>query len=165
MTDVQAAADTIDTTTMGDGSIPLCPHQGCGFKCCTFQQGNFIVLHPGELDAAKASGAGTDHLELLENYHGGHKVVCRAADTAICDGGYKPLDCASYPFFPTVNETTGAVEGTLKGAKCPLTTAIANFHRLWVEDQWRRLADTNAEVKPWLAKVALVGYETVDRPD
>lgn len=158
----QAQHETADpNTTMGDGSIPLCPHQGCAFKCCSFQQGNFIVLYPGEADAARQSGASTDHLEFIESYNGGHKVVCRAANTANCDNGYKPLDCASYPFFPTVDEQNGDINATLKGAKCPLTTAIANFHRLWVQDQWRRLAETNAEVRPWLSKVSLVGYETI----
>jgi hypothetical protein len=34
-----------------DGAIPLCPHMGCAFKCCQFQQTGPIVLFPGEIEA------------------------------------------------------------------------------------------------------------------
>lgn len=37
-----------------NGTIALCPYQGCEYRCCRFDQGNYIVLHPGELRAAQS---------------------------------------------------------------------------------------------------------------
>src|SRR4029077_14157476 len=84
-----------------DGRLSSCATSGCGWRCCEFQQGNYIVLYPGELEEARAGGQSTAHLEITQaDYHGGKKAVCKARDTAHCDGGFKPLDCVSYPFFP-----------------------------------------------------------------
>lgn len=43
----------IEEHRQGDGVIPLCPHKNCGFKCCEFQQGNFIVMFPEEVEIAR----------------------------------------------------------------------------------------------------------------
>jgi len=102
-------------------------------KCCQFDEGNYIVTYPGELDAAEESGKSIQHLDIVGSYHGGYKVVCRAKDTSICDGGYKPLDCKSYPFFPTVSEAG-----------------------------WRKLAEQHPLIVDWLEKVRLVGYHRIE---
>lgn len=145
----------------GDGSIGLCPHQECGFRCCDFQQGNYIVLYPGELKTASQRGESLGHLSLVEPYHGGHKAVCTAADTASCDQGYKPLDCRSYPFFPSVDLCNNEILVALKGRKCPLTVDLIPFHRVWVEETWRCLSHLNPQVLDWLRAVRLVGYEFI----
>lgn len=152
-----------DGKTKGDneGTIALCPFQSCGFRCCEFQQGNYIVMYPGELETAHALGESTAHLEVLDAYHGGHKMICKAGDTATCDRGYKPLDCQSYPFFPTVPADNEHIEVTLKGSKCPLTTALILDHRRWVGEMWNWLARLHPGVTNWLRQVKLVGYETI----
>ncbi len=150
-----------DPILVQPGTISYCPHQGCNFHCCEFQQGNYIVMYPGELEAAEAAGKSIGHLTSLEPYNGGFKCTCRAADTATCDNGYKPLDCKSYPFFPTVDVSTGAIAATLKGAKCPLTPDMVTEHRTWVSRVWSQLAERTPSVRGWLAKVSLVGYDKV----
>lgn len=142
-----------------EGKIPHCPYQNCKFTCCEFQQGNYIVMYPGEVEKAKEENKKLTHLELTP-YHGGYKAICKAKDTSCCDGGYKPLDCSSYPFFPTVPDQ--AIEVNLKGKKCPLTPLHLKEHRTWVKKQWETLAAGSQKVLDWLKKVTLVGYETYE---
>ena len=138
---------------MNEGRIPHCPHQNCAFRCCEFQQGNYIVMYPEETEQAKKEGKSLGHLELTP-YHGGFKAICKAKDTARCDGGYKPLDCQCYPFFPTVEDEK--IQVGLKGKKCPLTRVHLQEHRSWVKKQWEKMS--SVQVLQWLRKVTLVGY-------
>jgi hypothetical protein len=145
------------------GKIALCPHKGCNFCCTQFTAGNYIVLYPGELRHAQTLGQSVSHLNVIDDdYHGGARAVCRAKDPKTCDGGYKPLDCASYPFFPLVADPLEPIERLLKGVKCPLTNADIGSHADWVRVQWTRLARNVAAVREWLPKVRLVGYEPVN---
>jgi hypothetical protein len=148
-----------------DGLLSQCPHNGCAFRCCEFQQGNYIVLYPGELQAAAARGASLSHLHVFDDDdHGGARATCRAASTATCDDGYKPLDCASYPLFPSVS-ADGVLEGLLKGQKCPLDSAALDIHAEWTLGRWEALAAASPAVAAWLAEVTLVGYAPVRAPD
>jgi DNA-binding XRE family transcriptional regulator len=80
-----------------EGQITSCATAGCGWRCCEFQQGNYIVLYPGELEAAKSGSQPTAHLRIIDaDYHGGKKSVCTAKCTASCDGGLKPLDLGDW---------------------------------------------------------------------
>lgn len=144
-----------------EGTIPHCPYQNCNFHCCQFNQGNYIVMYPGEVEAARQNHEKLDHLELIP-YLGGYKAICRAKDTSCCDQGYKPLDCQSYPFFPRAPH--GFVQIGLKGKKCPLTPIHLKIHRLWVQKRWERLIQQSPEVLEWIQKVELVGYEHYDDP-
>jgi hypothetical protein len=146
------------------GLISLCPHAGCAFRCCDFQQGNYIVLYPGELEDAIEGGRSIGHLEIFDrNYHGGQRARCTAADGSTCDSGYKPLDCASYPYFPAITES-GEPTTLLKGDKCPLTEELTTAHARWVLETWVRLADERSDIYEWLTKVLLVGYSLANRP-
>lgn len=138
-----------------EGKIPFCPYQNCAFKCCQFQQGNYIVMYPGEVEEAQERNQSLNHLELTP-YHGGYKAICRAKDTSTCDGGYKPLDCQSYPFFPTVKGTSLHIN--LKGEKCPLTLLHLRTHQIWVKKKWENLILRAPIVSEWIKKVVLVGY-------
>jgi hypothetical protein len=140
------------------GEIMSCATAGCGWRCCEFQQGNYIVLYPGELEAARAAGESTAHLEITEaDYHGGKKAVCKARDTAHCDGGLKPLDCVSYPFFPAP-PGRGVVDLLIKGRKCPLLPQHLQRHAATIRAAWNALAAGNPRILDWLNKVRLVGY-------
>lgn len=134
-----------------NGTIALCPYQECEYRCCRFDQGNYIVLHPGELEAAQASGASTAHLQIIDDdYRGGQRAVCTAAEPMTCDHGYKPLDCRSYPLFPAPDG------GLLKGSKCPLRPEHLTEHARDVGELWERQSPAT---RRWLAEVRLVGYE------
>ena len=147
---------------MSDGKIDLCPKSGCGFRCCEFQQGNYIVLHPGELAAAEARGESTAHLEVTRTERGGHRAICRAGRTEVCDDGYKPLDCQSYPYFPLLAEGEETVSRwLLKGRKCPLLPHEIDTHGKWVIEQWSSLLEASPDIARWLRGVVLVGYDVV----
>ena len=143
------------------GRIPLCPHADCGFRCCQFNHGNYIVMFPGELAAARAQGHSTAHLEITAEENGGHRAVCRARDTGTCDNGYKPLDCASYPFFPLLGPQGDSMFAMIRGAKCPLPLDRLDAHASWVQDTWQALLEGSQEIRSWLGGVELVGYELV----
>lgn len=149
------------------GEINTCATSGCGWLCCQFQQGNYIVLHPNELEAAKAKGLSVDHLEITDrDYNGGQKAVCKAKNTGNCDGGLKPLDCISYPFFPVVEAEGIEVSGFIKGKKCPLQEQHLARHAQTIKGMWAAVIKQNPEVAEWLKKVELVGYtEPKDKPD
>ena len=137
----------------GPGSIPLCPHQACAFRCCDFKQAGWILLYPGEANEAAVRGLSTKHLEVADpNYHGGHRVRCRARDTAACDGGYKPLDCASYPLFPKPTSDTSPITLT-KGAGCPILGTEIPQHQAYVLGLWQRLIKRKPDVLTWLRSV------------
>lgn len=145
--------------------MPLCPHKGCGFRCCEFNQGNYIVMYPGELEAAQASGQSVAHLKIFDtDYFGGVRAICHAADTSTCDNGYKPLDCATYPFFPLVSSKGNGVGNLLKGKKCPIEADEIVDHASWAESTWNALIQDNPAIAAWLSKVKLVGYEPVEDP-
>ncbi|MEQ8790734.1 MAG: hypothetical protein RIC55_30835 [Pirellulaceae bacterium] len=148
------------TEARPEGMIGLCPHNNCGFICCDFAVGNYIVLHPGELEQAQQQGHSTDHLEIAEGHLGGYKAVCVAKDTSTCDNGYKPLDCACYPFFPTINKA-GEIEAGIKGSKCPLQVAHLTQHRNWVVSAWNQVAQRVDGIVEWIRHTRLVGYERV----
>lgn len=152
-------SEQLGSAEVSDGTISLCPHQGCAFMCCEFQQGNYIVMYPGELEAAIRAGLSVRHLQITEPYNGGFKAVCTAGRTATCDDGYKPLDCKSYPYFPVIKD--GQIHAGLKGKKCPLTPAMTRAHAQFVEHEWRHLAEQVPAVIDWLDHVTLVGYETL----
>jgi hypothetical protein len=140
------------------GQIMSCATAGCGWRCCEFQQGNYIVLYPGELEEAQAAGQSTAHLAITDaDYHGGKKAICKARDTASCDGGFKPLDCVSYPFFPAP-PGTGPVDLLIKGRKCPLLPQHLQRHAARIRETWNALAARNPKILYWLNKVKLVGY-------
>lgn len=139
------------------GCIPQCETASCGRTCCEFAAGNYIVLYPGELETARENGHSTAHLKLEPAPNGGHRAVCTAGDKATCDSGYKPLDCASYPLFPTI-DSTGNIQAGLKGDKCPLTTTELSKHRLWMIAQWARLLDSVPAIRRWIRSTKLVGY-------
>lgn len=146
-----------------DGIISDCSTSGCWRKlgerrCCDFQQGNFIVLYPGELDRARSEGQSTSHLKVLDaDYHGGQKVACAARNTVTCDNGFKPLDCQSYPFFPAPPDR-GDVSLLVKGQKCPLQAEHLADHAATVQEAWNNVIDIDPTIRQWLNKVELVGY-------
>lgn len=143
---------------VSDGSIELCPHQGCSHTCCDFANGNFIALFPGEVAKAQAESQSLGHLDVVSDGAGGHRAICRARNKASCDNGYKPLDCASYPLFPSVGQN-GQLVVMLKGSKCPLQMEDLSAHHSWVESRWLQLRDTVEGLEEWLDSVRLVGYE------
>jgi len=152
--------------TQPRGTIDLCPHKGCAFRCCDFKQMVHIVLYPGEVEEARGRGHSLAHLEILDSdHHGGARVKCRAADTATCDHGYKPLDCVSYPFFPEILETANgtAPEVTVaKGSGCPIQGREIPHHARFVRELWSKLAQRKPAVAAWIRLLSLSSTDAFD---
>ena len=55
------------------GEIPACPYMGCEFKCCNFDQGNYIVMYPGEHEDAVERGESVAHLRVIDDDDNGGK--------------------------------------------------------------------------------------------
>lgn len=140
------------------GKIELCATAGCGNKCCHFDQGNYIVLYPGELEGARRNGVSTAHLKITDHdYFGGQKAVCEASRAVSCDDGLKPLDCVTYPFFPAAPKR-GRVTDFIRGKKCPLHSHEIQAHLTLVKKAWNEVLVRNPAAAAWLEKVELVGY-------
>ena len=144
------------------GEIEACPKNGCNFHCCDFNQNNFIVLLPNELDYINNKQISHKHLEIIEaNSDSSHKAICRAKERKNCDGGYKPIDCQVYPLFPSEND-----EFYLKGTKCPLGKMDLKEHIVNTEKILSEIKFCDVKVfEEWLAKVELTGYEKIKRGD
>lgn len=135
------------------GHIPECHH-----KCCVFGA-NYIVLLPGELEKARATGQVTDHLTVIDdNYFHGQKVQCNRH----CDqpGDMKPCDCAWYPYWPSLDSESKL--HLIRGTKCPLTEDELANHKKQVLEEAQALIDENPEAMiPFFQGVKMVGYEPV----
>ncbi|HXU76607.1 MAG TPA: hypothetical protein VN794_08560 [Methylomirabilota bacterium] len=123
-----------------------------------------ILLYPGELEEARAQGRSLAHLEILEgDYHGAPRVRCRAKNTATCDGGYKPLDCVSYPFFPELPENPASAKLTLsKGGGCPIAAHEIPAHASYVTGLWQALMEKKPAVTAWVRSFGSVETDSFD---
>ena len=144
-----------------DGVIEACAGAECGRRCCDFARGNYIVLYPGELNEAVAAGVSLKHLDIRPSGEGGHRAICIANDKSRCDEGYKPLDCASYPFFPTAGRSASTVDAGRLSWHCPLRSELLARHATWVAGRWRQLARTSDGIRRWIRRVSLVDYTVV----
>lgn len=136
---------------MNNGKITSCADSGCGWHCCEFKQGNYIVSLPNELD-----GKNIDHLEVIDDdYHGGKKLICKAKHPENCDGGYKPIDCRMYPLFPSGKDSY------LSGQKCPLSFMTQLKHIVKCDEYMEQYKSDNPDVDidAFLQKVEMVGYD------
>ena len=142
---------------MACGRINLCVTANCGFRCCNFDENNYILLFPGELDKAIQSNYSIEHLTIIEEDElKGHKAICKAKDTSTCDNGYKPIDCQFYPFFPTIKDDEIVM---LRGNKCPLKTTDIRDQANYVFQTIRKMICVNKETTlKWLRMVQLIGY-------
>ncbi len=158
-----------DSSRPDSGGIPGCITANCGWRCCQFMQGNYIVMHPGEVEDAQDRGASLAHLDLFDkDYHGGVRATCHATDTANCDDGYKPLDCSTYPLFPFIEASSSPEPSDewLVGEKCPLRRDQLAAHFALMRSIWRRLIQADARIGPWVKLVQLVGYRRLrDQPE
>jgi hypothetical protein len=105
--------NTGKTVLKEDGIMLSCTErQGlCGYACCKFSVGNWIMLLPGEYKSAVRQNLKRDHL-IIEN-------EVRAVCTSPCKkGDLKPLDCSWYPLFPANRNATKFLVADHR--KCPI---------------------------------------------
>ncbi|MBL6985986.1 MAG: hypothetical protein ISR72_02885 [Methylobacter sp.] len=105
--------NTGNTVLQGDGVLSSCTkRQGhCGYACCKFSEGNWIMLLPGEYELAAKQNLKLDHLSFENNSHAVCHVPCQKGDL-------KPIDCSWYPLFPANLEATKFLVADHR--KCPI---------------------------------------------
>lgn len=138
------------------GKIPECPANGCGFKCCKFTSGNYIVMYPGELEEQMAQGLAADHLEVIEDDYimkGGKKVVCKKLCTA---KDVKPLDCKIYPLWWQGGDKF------ITGSKCPLPEEAVHRHAIITKYYVENLIRMRPELAQFFPEVQMVGYQPLE---
>jgi len=63
------------------------------------------------------------HINVIDNdYMGGKKVKCVAKDKKTCDGGYKPIQCRTFPLWV---RSGGKIE---QSTRCPLNHSQTKEH-------------------------------------
>lgn len=137
-------------------TLDSCETSGCGWKCCNIpKDGGHIILLPEELETAKGS---TNHLEVIDDsYNGGKKVICKAKDTANCDGGYKPVQCGVYPLWVTSGSKTK------RSMKCPLSDLKVSLHKkeaIEVINEYKE-NHPNIDLDDFLDKAEVDRYEDI----
>lgn len=151
------------------GQIDSCTEGSiiCHYRCCdqgkpsddNFDPEGSILIHPGELQEL-----GTDrskHILLQdEDFHGGRLGRCDGEhfDQSSCDPSrnFKPLDCVSYPFAPTIKG--GDVTLSIDTERCPLSLSALDEHALAVRELWRDVIASNPLVANWIEQLRLEGY-------
>lgn len=109
---------------MENGLIESCRNSGCGWKCCDFGSNGHIVMLPSEYESADKS---LSHLKVVnDNDNGGKHVKCIAKDKSNCDGGYKPIQCRTFPLF--INMNRGSLY-TQRSMRCPLSNDVLMLHK------------------------------------
>lgn len=92
--------DTGITVLQDYGVLKACSDRQklCGYACCKFTAGNWIMLLPNEYQHALQQGLKHQHLNINAEKNA---ATCHRP----CgNGDLKPIDCSWYPLFPA-NET------------------------------------------------------------
>lgn len=155
-----------------------CPSHSniCNYRCCSqslpqdldFCAQNSILLYPGELASAIGRHLYIGHLTITDqSYFGGNLAYCSSTnfDQSNCDPfmNFKPLDCISYPFFPSFigNELVLMFDS----ARCPLKGTMLHLHYIKILRRWYELTSCNIEIINWIKSVELEGYRLITVDD
>ena len=138
---------------MKNGLLAQCRTAGCGWKCCNFGKECYILMLPYEYEA----GAGSkDHLEVVdEDYFGGKKVKCVARDCSVCDNGYKPIMCRTYPYWMR----SVSKDILMRSEKCCLPDEPLKAHRDYVKELFAVYNSGSYPIDGFLNAVSIDKYE------
>lgn len=138
------------------GLIKACENSGCGWKCCSFGSDGHIVILPHELDGHQKE---ISHLQIIDDdYFGGKKVKCVAKNCKLCDNGYKPVMCRTYPLWvKSVKKSF-----VFRSGKCPLENEQLTKHKEFVLDlfdNYRKALLPKVDIDVFLSKAWIDRYE------
>lgn len=105
--------NTGSTVLSDNGVLVSCTKRQslCGYACCKFSAGNWIMLLPGEYELAVQQGLKRDHLSFENDRHAVCYSPCKTGDL-------KPIDCSWYPLFPANQDATKFLVADHR--KCPI---------------------------------------------
>lgn len=138
------------------GLIRACENSGCGWKCCSFGSDGHIVILPHEFDGHEGE---ISHLQIIDDdYFGGKKVKCISKDCKVCDNGYKPIMCRTYPLW-VKSVKKGLV---FRSSKCPLKNEQLTKHKgfvLDIFDNYRKALLPKVDIDTFLSEAWIDRYE------
>lgn len=138
----------------------------CHFRCCDqsrereedFGLDNALLLYPGEWESAREETR-RHILITMDDFHGGKLGCCDRGnfDQSQCDPtrNFKPLDCLSYPFTPSIGE---AGLEFLIDPRCPLATRDLGAHFENIRRRWEQALASNPSVVDWISHLKIDGY-------
>jgi hypothetical protein len=106
--------NTGETVLQEDGVLSSCTKRQniCGYACCKFTAGNWILLLEGEYQQAMQQGLTAAHLSFDASHT---QATCHKP----CQKGeLKPMDCSWYPLFPANQTATKFLVADHR--KCPI---------------------------------------------
>ena len=106
--------NTGQTVLTDNGVLLACTQRQsiCGYACCKFSAGNWIMLLPDEYQQAKQQGLKAEHLSINAEHT---QAICHKP----CQkGDLKPIDCSWYPLFPANVSATKFLVADHR--KCPI---------------------------------------------
>ena len=106
--------NTGETVLKDNGALLACTQRQslCGYACCKFTAGNWIMLLPDEYQQAEQHRLKSTHLSVDSN---NTQATCHKP----CQkGDFKPLDCSWYPLFPANPTATKFLVADHR--KCPI---------------------------------------------
>lgn len=143
---------------MKNGLLAQCRTAGCGWKCCNFGKDGYILLLPFEYESAIVDEKELAHIEVIdENYFGGKKVRCVARDCSVCDKGYKPIMCRTYPYWMR----SVSKDILVRSNKCGLKDDNLGLHRDYVKDLFKEHAKRFGKVVDRFLNATLIDNYSV----
>lgn len=145
----------------------------CHFRCCdqslekneSISPENSILLFPGEYESVSEK-INKNHIEIRANFFGGFLGFCNpnVLNQKACslNNNFKPLDCSSYPFFPTI--VNGNLELTADIKRCPICLDELVNHYFKIKKLWENLSK-DKKIREWIKNIKLNGYELVNYDD
>lgn len=112
----------------------------CNYICCCQDNDTSfsIMMYPGEYENTTLP---KDHIHVIGENYGATigKCMYSIEERKKCDGieRFKPLDCFSYPFFPTIKN--GRLQLLVDKTRCPLPVCCNldnhynNVYNIWNE--------------------------------
>jgi hypothetical protein len=116
--------NTGETVLKDDGVLPPCTQRQslCGYACCKFTAGNWIMLLSGEHEQAVQQGLKSAHLSFDANHS--HAVCHKPCQ----QGDLKPIDCSWYPLFPANLSATQFLVADHRKCPIPNHELISKMH-------------------------------------
>lgn len=145
--------NTGQTVLQDEGVLSSCTKRQylCGFSCCKFSIGNWIMLLPNEYELATSHPLKRGHLHFKNRNHATCLAPCQKGDL-------KPIDCSWYPLFPVNQDATKFLVADHR--KCPIPNNELIEHMLSVHTfalAWEKLYPGSLEKMAILSQ-DFVGY-------
>lgn len=130
----------------------------CHYKCCDhIDSSYYLFMYPGEFESSTLYKG---HIQIIGEKYGAMlgKCKCTVNEREKCDGRewFKPLDCWSYPFFPSI--INGKLTLKVDSIRCPLSASFdLHEHHNQIFEKWNNLIK-NKDIYRCIEKINIRNY-------